>query len=343
MGLRVAVVGATGNVGREMLSILYERSFPYTQIAALASQNSVGTPLPAPEGKELFAEALEDTDLSVFDLCLMSAGGEVAQEWAPRFAETGAVVIDNSSAFRYEADVPLIVPEVNPEALSVLPPRRLIANPNCSTAQLVVALKPLHDFAGIRRVVVSTYQSVSGAGKEAMEALFRQSRALFSAQEKEEPVFSKPIAFNVIPHIDSFMEDGTTREEWKVVVETQKILDPAIKVSCTAVRVPVSVGHAEAVNIECARPLSVEKARALLEAAPGCCVVDTPVPGGYATPRDCAGQDPVYISRIRRDSTVAHGLNFWVVADNLRKGAALNAVQIAELLVERKLISGKKL
>ncbi|WP_294643248.1 aspartate-semialdehyde dehydrogenase [uncultured Aureimonas sp.] len=341
MGYKVAVVGATGNVGREMLNILDERGFPADEVVALASRRSQGTEVSYGD-KTLKVKALENYDWAGTDICLMSAGGSVAKEWAPRIAQAGCVVIDNSSAFRYDADVPLIVPEVNADAVTGFTKRNIIANPNCSTAQLVVALKPLHDKATIKRVVVSTYQSVSGAGKEGMDELFEQSRAVFVADPVTAKKFTKRIAFNVIPHIDVFMEDGSTKEEWKVMVETKKMLDPKIKVTCTAVRVPVFIGHSEAVNIEFENPITAQEARDILREAPGCLVIDKQEDGGYVTPIDTAGEDATYISRIREDQTLENGLNMWVVADNLRKGAALNAIQIAELLVNRKLIGQRK-
>ncbi|WAJ29263.1 aspartate-semialdehyde dehydrogenase [Antarcticirhabdus aurantiaca] len=341
MGYRIAVVGATGNVGREMLSILDERGFPADEVVALASRRSQGTEVSFGD-KTLKVKSLDSYDFSGTDICLMSAGGSIAKEWSPRIGAQGCVVIDNSSAWRYDADVPLIVPEVNADAVAGFTRKNIIANPNCSTAQLVVALKPLHDAATIKRVVVSTYQSVSGAGKEGMDELFTQSRAVFVADEVERKKFTKRIAFNVIPHIDVFMEDGQTKEEWKVMAETKKILDPKIKVTCTAVRVPVFIGHSEAVNIEFEKPITADEARAILREAPGCLVIDKREDGGYVTPIESAGEDATYISRIREDQTLENGLNIWVVADNLRKGAALNAVQIAELLVNRGLLAKKR-
>jgi aspartate-semialdehyde dehydrogenase len=287
-------------------------------------------------------KALEHYDFSDVDICLMSAGGAVSKEWSPKIAAQGAIVIDNSSAWRYDSDVPLIVPEVNADAVVGFSKRNIIANPNCSTAQLVVALKPLHDKAKIKRVVVATYQSVSGAGKDGMEELDRQTKALYSIQEVAAKKFPKRIAFNVIPEIDVFQDDGYTREEWKMVVETKKILDPKIKLTATCVRVPVFVGHSEAVNIEFENPITADEAREVLRKAPGCIVIDKREPGGYVTPHEAAGEDATYISRIREDATVENGLSIWVVSDNLRKGAALNAVQIAECLVNRKLIAAKK-
>ena len=341
MGYKVAVVGATGNVGREMLDILAEREFPADEVLALASRKSQGTECSFGD-KTLKVKALEYCDFSDVDICLMSAGGSVSKEWSPKIAAAGAVVIDNSSAWRMDPDVPLIVPEVNAEAAAGFAKKNIIANPNCSTAQLVVALKPLHDAAKIKRVVVATYQSVSGAGKEAMDELFSQSKAVFTLDEIENKKFPKRIAFNVIPHIDAFMEDGYTKEEWKMVVETKKILDPKIKLTATCARVPVFVGHSEAVNIEFENPISAEEAREILRKAPGCMVIDKREPGGYVTPYECVGEDATYISRIRTDPTVDNGLEMWVVSDNLRKGAALNAVQIAEVLINRKLIQAKK-
>lgn len=341
MGFKIAIAGATGNVGREMLDILAERGFPADTVVPLASRRSVGQEVSFGDGT-IKVQALEGFDFSDTDICLMSAGGSVAKEWAPKIAARGCVVIDNSSAFRYDADVPLIVPEVNADAVSGFTRRNIIANPNCSTAQLVVALKPLHEAATIRRVVVATYQSVSGAGKEGMDELFAQTRAVYVADPVENKTFTKRIAFNLIPHIDVFMEDGSTKEEWKVVAETKKMLDPKIKVTCTAVRVPVFIGHCEAVNIEFAGEITAERARAILREAPGCLVVDKHEDGGYMTPYESAGEDATYISRIREDPTVDNGLNIWVVADNLRKGAALNAIQIAELLVNRALIQPKR-
>ncbi len=341
MGYKVAVVGATGNVGREMLNILAERAFPADEVVALASRRSMGQEVSYGDAT-LKVKALDQYDFSDTDIALMSAGGDASKEWSPKIGAQGCVVIDNSSAFRYDSDVPLIVPEVNPDAISGFSKKNIIANPNCSTAQLVVALKPLHDKAKIRRVVVSTYQSVSGAGKEGMDELDRQTKALYSLQDVKVQKFSKRIAFNLIPHIDVFMEDGFTKEEWKMVAETKKMLDPAIKLTATCVRVPVFIGHSESVNIEFENPISADEARDILRSAPGCAVIDKREPGGYATPHEAAGEDPTYISRIREDITVENGLAMWVVADNLRKGAALNAIQIAELLVKRGLITAKK-
>ncbi|NJL08561.1 MAG: aspartate-semialdehyde dehydrogenase [Methylacidiphilales bacterium] len=341
MGYSVAVVGATGNVGREMLSILAERGFPADEVIALASRRSLGVEVSYGD-KTLKVKALENHDFSATDLCLMSAGGAVSKEWSPRIGAQGCVVIDNSSTWRTDPDVPLIVPEVNADAVVGFTRKNIIANPNCSTAQLVVALKPLHDAFTIKRVVVATYQSVSGAGKDAMDELFSQTRAVFTAQEMETKKFPKRIAFNLIPQIDVFMEDGSTKEEWKMVAETKKILDPKIKLTATCVRVPVFVSHSEAVNVEFDKPVTADEARALLARAPGCLVIDKHEPGGYITPVEATGEDATYISRIREDITVENGLNFWCVSDNLRKGAALNTIQIAELLVNRKLISPKK-
>jgi aspartate-semialdehyde dehydrogenase len=341
MGYKVACVGATGNVGREMLNILDERSFPADEVVALASRRSVGTEVSFGD-RTLKVKALEHYDFSDVDICLMSAGGSVSKEWSPRIGAAGAVVIDNSSAWRYDADVPLIVPEVNADAVAGFTKRNIIANPNCSTAQLVVALKPLHEAATIKRVVVSTYQSVSGAGKDAMDELFSQTKAVYTNDELVVKKFPKRIAFNVIPQIDVFMEDGYTKEEWKMMAETKKILDPKIALTATCVRVPVFIGHSEAVNVEFEKPITPDEAREILRKAPGLLVIDKHEPGGYATPYECAGEDATYISRIREDATVENGLAFWCVSDNLRKGAALNAIQIAECLVNRKLLQPKK-
>lgn len=340
MGYKVAIAGATGNVGREMLEILAERGFPAETVVPLASRRSQGREVSFGD-KTLKVQAMENFDFSDVDICLMSAGGSISKEWAPKIGAKDCVVIDNSSAWRYDADVPLIVPEVNADDIVGFKKKNIIANPNCSTAQLVVALKPLHDAAKIKRVVVSTYQSVSGGGKDAMDELFNQTRAVFVNDPIEPQQFTKRIAFNVIPHIDVFMEDGYTKEEWKVLAETKKMLDPAIKVTCTAVRVPVFVGHAESVNLEFEEPLSAEEAQNILREAPGCLVVDKREDGGYVTPYESAGEDATYISRIREDATVENGLNMWVVSDNLRKGAALNTIQIAEVLVNRGLIQPK--
>jgi aspartate-semialdehyde dehydrogenase len=341
MGYKVAVVGATGNVGREMLDILAERRFPADEVVAIASRRSQGVEVSFGD-KTLKVKALENYDFSDIDICLMSAGGSVSKEWSPKIAAKGAVVIDNSSAWRMDPDVPLVVPEVNADAVKGFSKKGIIANPNCSTAQLVVALKPLHDHATIKRVVVSTYQSVSGAGKDGMDELFAQTKAVYTTGDIEAKKFPRRIAFNLIPHIDVFMEDGYTKEEWKMMMETKKILDPAIRLTATCVRVPVFIGHSEAVNIEFADPISADEARDILRRAPGCIVIDKREDGGYATPYEAAGEDATYISRIREDATVENGLVLWVVSDNLRKGAALNAVQIAECLDTRKLISAKK-
>jgi aspartate-semialdehyde dehydrogenase len=341
MGFKIAIAGATGNVGREMLNILAERAFPVSEVVALASQRSIGQEVSFGD-RTLKVKALEHYDFRGTDICLMSAGGDVSKLWAPKIGQQGCVVIDNSSAWRYDSDVPLIVPEVNPEAILGYSKKNIIANPNCSTAQLVVALKPLHDRFQIQRVVVSTYQSVSGAGKEGVDELMSQTHAIFSVKQPETRKFTKRIAFNVIPHIDVFMEDGYTKEEWKMMAETKKILDPKIKLTATCVRVPVFVGHSESVNIECAKPVSVEEATAVLRAAPGIQIIDKRENGGYMTPHEAAGEDDTYISRIREDITVENGLAFWCVSDNLRKGAALNAIQIAELMVAKGLLSAKK-
>ena len=341
MGYKVAVVGATGNVGREMLGVLAERALPADEVVAIASRRSQGTEVSFGE-RTLKVKAIEHYDFSDIDICLMSAGSAASKEWSPRIAAARAVVIDNSSCWRYDADVPLIVPEVNADAVVNFRKKGIIANPNCSTAQLVVALKPLHDKATITRVVVATYQSVSGAGKEGMDELFAQTKSVYTLEELAAKKFTKRIAFNVIPHIDAFMEDGFTKEEWKMVAETKKILDPKIKVVATCVRVPVFVGHSEAVNIEFADPISADEARDILRNAPGCLVIDKREPGGYATPYEAAGEDATYISRIREDPTVENGLVLWCVSDNLRKGAALNAIQIAECLINRGLIRAKR-
>jgi aspartate-semialdehyde dehydrogenase len=334
MGLRVAVVGATGNVGREMLTILEERLFPADEVYALASRRSMGTEISYGD-RTLKCKDLDTFDFSGVDLVLMSAGGAVSKEWSPKIAATGAVVIDNSSAWRMDPRVPLIVPEVNPDAIAGYDKLNIIANPNCSTAQLVVALKPLHDRAKIKRVVVATYQSVSGAGKDAMDELWMQTKKLYVGDEIVPEEFPKQIAFNVIPHGGDFMDDGYTTEEWKIEVETKKILDPKIKLTATCVRVPVFVGHSEAVNIEFENEITADDARDLLRESPGLMVIDSREDGGYATPLDCVGEFATFVSRIREDHTVEHGLSLWVVSDNLRKGAALNAVQIAELMLNK--------
>ncbi|MEQ1551885.1 aspartate-semialdehyde dehydrogenase [Sphingorhabdus sp.] len=341
MGYRVVVAGATGNVGREMLNILAEREFPADEIAAVASSRSAGQTIEYGEsGKTLKIQNIDHFDPTGWDMALFAIGSDATKIHAPRFAAAGCVVIDNSSLYRMDPDVPLIVPEVNPDAIDGYKARNIIANPNCSTAQMVVALKPLHDAAKILRVVVSTYQSVSGAGKEGMDELFEQSRNIFVGDQSEPRKFTKQIAFNVIPHIDKFLEDGSTKEEWKMVVETKKILDPKIKVTATCVRVPVFVGHSESINIEFENELSAEEAQNILREAPGVMLVDKREDGGYVTPVECVGDYATFISRVRDDSTVDNGLNLWCVSDNLRKGAALNAVQIAELLGRRHLKKG---
>ncbi len=340
MGYRVAVVGATGNVGREMLNILAERQFPADEVVALASRKSLGTEVSYGD-ETLKTKDLATFDFTGYDMALFAIGSTATKEYAPKAAKAGCVVIDNSSLYRYEPDIPLIVPEVNPDAISGYKNRNIIANPNCSTAQMVVALKPLHDRATIKRVVVSTYQSVSGAGKEGIDELWDQTKSIYNPTDDKPAVkFTKQIAFNVIPHIDVFMDDGSTKEEWKMVAETKKIVDPKIKVTATCVRVPVFVGHSEAVNIETEDFLDEDEARDILREAPGIMVVDKREDGGYTTPVECVGDFATFISRIRQDSTIDNGLNFWCVSDNLRKGAALNAVQIAELLGNRELKKG---
>ncbi len=338
MGYRVAVAGATGNVGREILNILHERNFPADEIIPLASEASVGKEVSYGEDETLKVQALKHFDFKGTDIGLFSPGGAISAEHGPRAAATGCVVIDNTSHFRMDPDVPLVVPEVNPHALEGFSARNIIANPNCSTIQMVVALKPLHDLAGIKRVVVSTYQSVSGAGRAGMDELFNQTRQVYVNDPLQPETFTKRIAFNVIPHIDKFMDDGSTKEEWKMVVETKKILDPAIDVMATCVRVPVFVGHAEAVHVEFDNEIDEDSARAALANTPGVVVVDHRADDGYVTPEESATEDDVYVSRIRRDPTVDNGLAMWVVSDNLRKGAALNTVQIAEALIERHLL-----
>lgn len=341
MGYRVAVVGATGNVGREMLNVLAEREFPCDEVAAVASGRSTGTEVEFGEtGRMLKCKNLEHFDFTGWDIALFSAGSGPAQTYAPKAAAQGCVVIDNSSFWRMDPDVPLVVPEVNPEAIDRYKRKMIIANPNCSTAQMVVALKPLHDAATILRVVVSTYQSTSGAGKAGMDELFEQSRAIFVGDAVETRKFTKQIAFNVIPHIDSFLDDGSTKEEWKMVVETKKILGPKVKVIATCVRVPVFVGHSEAITLEFEKEISAKKAQAILRDAPGIMLVDKREDGGYVTPIECVGDGATFVSRVREDSTVENGLALWCVSDNLRKGAALNAVQIAELLGRRHLKKG---
>ncbi|MCK4945587.1 MAG: aspartate-semialdehyde dehydrogenase [Alphaproteobacteria bacterium] len=338
MSYKVAVVGVTGNVGRAMLNTLSEREFPVSEVYALASSRSEGSEVSFGEDRVLKVQSLEKFDFNGVDIVLASAGSEVSKEFAPRAVKAGAVTIDNSSCFRMDKDVPLIVPEVNPEAIDLYKKRGIIANPNCSTIQMVVALKPLHDIATIKRVVVSTYQAVSGAGKKAMDELFNQTRAIYANAEQKREVFYKQISFNVIPQIDVFMKDGYTKEEWKMRVETKKILGSGIEVTATCVRVPVFVGHAEAINIEFEKPITVAQARKALQKAPGVVVVDKPdLEEGFITPAEISGDDSVYVSRIRRDDTVKHGLSIWVVADNLRKGAATNTVQIAEILVNKHL------
>ena len=341
MGYRVAVVGATGNVGREMLNILAERAFPIDEIAALASSRSQGSEIEFGEtGQMLKVQNVDHFDFTGWDIALFAAGSGPTKVHAPRAAAAGCVVIDNSSLYRMDPDVPLIVPEVNPDAIDGYKKRNIIANPHCSTAQLVVALKPLHDRAKIKRVVVSTYQSVSGAGKDGMDELFEQSRGIFVGDQVEPKKFPKQIAFNVIPQIDVFLDDGSTKEEWKMVVETKKILDPKIKLVATCVRVPVFVGHSEAVNIEFEDEISAAEAQDILRESPGVMLIDKREDGGYVTPVECVGDYATFVSRIREDSTVENGLTLWCVSDNLRKGAALNAVQIAELLGRRHLKKG---
>jgi aspartate-semialdehyde dehydrogenase len=333
MAYRVAVVGATGAVGREMLKTLAERNFPVSEVAALASGRSTGSDVSFGEKTVLKVKNLETFDFTGWDIGLFSPGAAVSAIHAPRAAEAGCIVIDNTSQFRMDPDVPLVVPEVNPQHLRQVSRRGIIANPNCSTIQMVVALKPLHDEFKIRRVVVSTYQSVSGAGKEGMDELFNHTKSSFVYEQSPPQQFTKEIAFNCIPHIDKFMDDGSTKEEWKMMVETKKILDPSIAVHATCVRVPVFIGHGEAVNVEFEKPVTAGEARAILRDAPGVEVVDVREDGGYVTPLESAGEDAVFVSRIRKDPTVPHGLSFWCVSDNLRKGAALNAVQIAETLI----------
>jgi len=331
---KIAVVGATGAVGREMLKTLAERKFPVAEVYALASGKSAGGGVSFGEDDVLTVQDLAKFDFKGVDICLSSAGAKVSADFAPRAGKTGCVVIDNTSHFRMDPDVPLVVTEVNPQAIAGYTKRNIIANPNCSTMQMVVALKPLHDLASIKRIVVATYQSVSGAGKDAMDELFSQTRAIFVNDAVVKEQFKKQIAFNVIPQIDIFMDDGSTKEEWKMAAETKKILDPKISVTATCVRVPVFIGHSEAVNVEFEKPISVDAARKALQKAPGVTVIDHRHEEGFVTPVECAGEDAVYVSRIRKDETVPHGLNLWIVSDNLRKGAALNAVQIAELLAK---------
>jgi aspartate-semialdehyde dehydrogenase len=341
MGYRIVVAGATGNVGREVLAILAEREFPYDEIAAVASSRSQGDEIEIGDtGKTVKCQNIENFDWAGWDMAIFAIGSDATAIHAPKAAAAGCVVIDNSSLYRMDPDVPLIVPEVNPDAIDGYVKRNIIANPNCSTAQMVVALKPLHDAAKIKRVVVSTYQSVSGAGKSGMDELWNQTRQIFVGDEKDVQKFTKQIAFNVIPHIDKFLDDGSTKEEWKMVVETKKILDPKIKVTATCVRVPVFVGHSEAINIEMEEELSAEDAQRILREAPGVVLHDKREDGGYITPVECVGDFATFVSRVRDDPTVDNGLNLWCVSDNLRKGAALNAVQIAELLGRRHLKKG---
>ncbi len=335
MGYKVVVAGATGNVGREMLNILAERQFPVDEIVALASRKSMGTEVSFGD-RTLKTKDLDTFDFTGWDIALFAIGSEATKQYAPKAAKSGCVVIDNSSLYRYDPDVPLIVPEVNADAIEGFRKKNIIANPNCSTAQMVVALKPLHDRARIKRVVVSTYQSVSGSGKAAIDELWNQTKGMYvPGQEVAPSVYPKQIAFNVIPHIDVFLDDGSTKEEWKMVAETKKIIDTSIKVTATCVRVPVFVGHSESVNVEFEEFLDEDEAREILRSAPGCLVVDKRENGGYVTPVECVGDFATFISRIRQDSTIDNGLNLWVVSDNLRKGAALNAVQIAEVLGNR--------
>ena len=341
MGYRVAVVGATGNVGREMLAILAEREFPFDEIAAVASPRSQGTEIDIGEsGRRVKCQNIENFDFSGWDIALFAAGSGPAKTYAPKAAAAGCVVIDNSSLYRMDPDVPLIVPEVNGDAIDGYKAKNIIANPNCSTAQMVVALKPLHDAATITRVNVATYQSVSGSGKGGMDELFEQSRAIFVGDTVTPNVYPRQIAFNVIPHIDVFLDDGSTKEEWKMVAETKKILDPKVKVMATCVRVPVFVGHSEALHVEFANEISAKQAKNILREAPGCMLIDKHEDGGYITPIECVGEYATFISRVREDPTVENGLALWCVSDNLRKGAALNAVQIAELLGQRHLKKG---
>lgn len=333
MSYKVAVVGATGNVGREILSTLAERNFPVSEVVALASKSSVGREVSFGEEKILKVKVLDDYDFADTDIALFSPGAKVSKIHAPRAAAQGCVVIDNTSQFRYDDDIPLVVPEVNSAALKNYKLRNIISNPNCSTIQMLVALKPLHDAAKIKRIVVSTYQSVSGAGKDAMDELYNHTKAIYVAEQRDPELFSKRISFNVIPQIDVAMEDGSYKEEWKMVTETKKILDPNVAVSATCVRVPVFVGHSESVNVEFENPISADEARKILKSAPGVEVIDNPENNDFITPAECVGEDAVFVSRIRKDASVKHGLNLWIVSDNLRKGAALNAVQIAEELI----------
>jgi aspartate-semialdehyde dehydrogenase len=335
MGYKVAVVGATGNVGRELLQILAEREFPIDTVVGLASSRSVGSEVSFGEDDIVKVQDLDTFDFKGTDFVLSSAGAKISADFVPRATRAGSIVIDNTSQFRMDPDVPLVIPEVNAHALAGYAKRNIVANPNCSTIQMLVALKPLHDMAKITRIVVSTYQSVSGAGKEAMDELFVQTRGIYVNDAMTREQFTKQIAFNVIPHIDVFMDDGMTKEEWKMMVETKKILDPSIKVTATCVRVPVFIGHAEAVNVEFERPITADQARKALRDAAGVSVVDHRSDEGFVTPAECVGEDSVFVSRIREDQTVENGLNLWIVADNVRKGAALNAVQIAERLVAK--------
>ncbi len=341
MGYKVAVVGATGNVGRELLNTLWERQFPADEVIALASSRSAGTKVSFGEDQELKVQNLASFDFKGIDIVLSSPGAKVSAEHSPRAAKAGAVVIDNTSHFRMDPDVPLVVPEVNRDAIAAYTRRNIIANPNCSTIQMVVALKPLHDLAGITRAVVATYQSTSGSGRDAMDELFNQTKAIYVNDSIVKEQFTKQIAFNVIPHCDVFMEDGATKEEWKMMVETKKILDPAIRLTATCVRVPVFIGHGEAINLEFEASITVEEARAALREAPGVTVIDHRADEGYVTPVEAAGEDAVFVSRLREDPTVENGLSLWVVSDNLRKGAALNTVQIAEALIEDYLEPGQ--
>lgn len=332
MGYKVAVIGATGNVGREMLQTLADRNFPADEVIALASERSAGREVSFGDNKVLKVQDLAKFDFKGVDIALSSPGAKVSAQHSPRAAAAGCVVVDNTSHFRMDPDVPLVVPEVNPQAIAGYKKRGIIANPNCSTIQMVVALKPLHDLFKIKRVVVATYQSVSGAGKEAMDELFNQTRAIYVNDPVKPEKFTKQIAFNCIPHIDVFMDDGATKEEWKMAVETRKILDPDVAVHATCVRVPVFVSHSESVNVEFEKPVDEAAAREALSNAPGIVVIDHRANEGYVTPVEATGEDAVYVSRIRRDPTIKNGLSFWCVSDNLRKGAALNAVQIAEVL-----------
>ena len=334
MSINIAVVGATGNVGREMLNILSDKNYDVKNIFAVASERSAGSTVEY-GNTQLTVEAIEKFDISKVQIALFSAGSNVSKEWAPKFGEKNCVVIDNSSQFRMDDDIPLIVPEVNPDAIKDFNNKNIIANPNCSTIQLVVALKPLHQISKIKKVIVSTYQSVSGAGKAAMDELFDQTKNVFSDQIRDNINFTKPIAFNVIPHIGDFVDDGYTKEEIKMREETNKILDKDIQFSATCVRVPVFIGHAEAVNVEFENKVSVDEARNAIKNAAGCSLLDERKDGGYVTPKECAGNDDTYVSRIREDSAISNALSLWVVSDNLRKGAALNAIQIAEILMEK--------